>query len=461
MGLDMIEGHRRGKRFIEWNRQVCEKEALVNIRIYHAWILTMREGEEKPISGEIWVEDGILTCVGQVSSGKKMPKWDRQIDAKYNLVMPGFKNAHTHSAMTFLRSYADDLPLDQWLKNQVFPMEAKLTQEDAYHLCKLAIMEYLSSGITANFDMYFYPDDCLQASVDCGFRTVRCGEINGTEQVLEEKLQYLEDTYSKWNKKSPLISAQLGFHAEYTTCQVIMEGVSKLSRKYHAPVYMHNSETEKEVKECWKRHGMSPTQLMETMGMFEYGGGGFHCVWLDEKDREIFRKRNLYVIACPGSNMKLASGIAPLSEYGDMGIPMALGTDGPASNNCLDMFREMFLATGLQKIRTRDAAAMDANKIIQMATVGGAKAMGLTQSDCLAKGKWADLIMVDLFTPNMQPRNHIVKNIVYSGSKSNIRMTMVAGKILYENGEYFIGEDPTTVYENANKIIQRMKGAVS
>ncbi len=428
----------------------------MNIRIYHAVILTMKEGE--PLTyGELWIQDGILTCVGKVPEERSAPVWDRQIDAGHNLVMPGFKNAHTHSAMTFLRSYADDLPLQEWLTNQVFPMEAKLTHEDVYHLTKLAIMEYVSSGMTANFDMYFFPDDCLQASVDCGFRTVRCGEINGTEEEADEKLQYLEDTYSRWNRTNALVSARLGFHAEYTTCRRIMEGVAELARKYHAPVYMHNSETKSEVDACRNRYGMTPTQVMDEIGMFEYGGGGFHCVWLDEKDKEIFQRKQLSVITCPASNMKLASGIAPLTDYEALGISMAIGTDGPASNNCLDMFREMFLATGLQKLRTKDASALDAERVLRMATAGGAKARGLTQCDCLAEGKWADLILIDLSMPNMQPMNHVIKNIVYSGSKANIKMTMVAGKILYEDGEYFIGEEPAHIYEKANAIIRRMQ----
>ena len=428
----------------------------MNIRIYNAEILTMQDAV-KPVWGELWIQNGILTLVGDVPADRESPYWDRQIDARGNLVIPGFKNAHTHSPMTFLRSYADDLPLQEWLTKLVFPMEAKLTEEDAYHLSKLAIMEYVSSGMTANFDMYFYPDACLQASVDCGFRTVHCGEINGDERDAENKLAYLEETYAKWNRRHALVSARLGFHAEYTTCRSIMEGVAELSRKYHSPVYMHNSETRQEVEGCLKRYGVTPTRLMDDMGMFSHGGGGFHCVWLNREDQEIFRKRQLSVITCPGSNVKLASGIAPLTDYLEAGINVAIGTDGPASNNCLDMFREMFLATGLQKIRTGDAAALDAIQVLRMATVGGAAAMGLTQSDCLAEGKWADLAIIDLSMPNMQPQNHLVKNLVYSGSKINVKMTMVAGRILYENGEYFIGQEPEKIFEKANGVIRRMR----
>ncbi len=367
--------------------------------------------------------------------------------------MPGFKNAHTHSAMTFLRSYADDLPLFEWLHDKVFPKEAQLTENDIYWLSKLAIMEYLTSGITANFDMYFHPKEIARASIDCGFRTVLVSTLNNFYSSLEE----MEEEYQMFHHKHPLISYCLGFHAEYTTSKQLLEGIAKLSKKYQAPVYMHNSETRREVDECIKRYGKTPTSLFNSLGLFEYGGGGYHCIYMNEEDLSIYREKNLTVVTNPGSNIKLASGIAPIQKMLDMGIRVAIGTDGPASNNCLDMFKEMSLVTGLAKLQTSDASSVSAEEVIKMATCNGAIAMGLKDCDCLQVGKLADLIMIDLHQPNMQPLNNIVKNIVYSGSKINIKMTMVDGKILYENGEFFIQEDPEIIYQKANDIIQRMK----
>ena len=407
------------------------------------------------IEGELWVEDNRISYLGSRPDFEyiKEKNWDREIDVDKNLLMPGFKNAHTHSAMTFLRSYADDMPLDQWLNLQVFPMEAKLTAEDMYHLSKLAIMEYLTSGITANFDMYLDPVSVAKASVDCGFRTVLTGAVNNFSQSLEE----LEIWYQELNQYHPLIHFILGAHAEYTSSRELLEGVSHLAHKYKAPVYLHNSETENEVKQCIARYGKTPTVFLDELGIYDYGGGGYHCVYMSEEDLEIFREKNLYVVTNPGSNAKLASGIAPVSRIMELGIPVAIGTDGPASNNCLDMFREMFLTTGLAKLREKDAAALDAREVMKMATVNGALAMGLTECDCLAEGKLADLIILDLHQPNMQPINNIVKNIVYSGSKQNVILTMVDGKILYEKGQFYIGTDPEEVYDKANKIIGRMK----
>ena len=427
----------------------------MKIRIYNAKILTMAEGEGI-IEGEIQIEGNRVAYVGTSGSfdAEALQKeWDREIDAKGNLVMPGFKNAHTHSGMTFLRSYADDLPLNEWLNEQVFPMEAKLTEEDIYHLSKLAIMEYLTSGITANFDMYLTPDAIAEASKDCGFRTVIAGAMNDFTQSPGQ----LANWYEKYNHDHELISFCLGFHAEYTTSEKLLKEVALLAHNYHAPVYTHNSETVREVEECRVRTGMTPTGYLESLGMFEYGGGGYHGVYLTEEDMDIFKKHDLSVVTNPASNMKLASGIAPIARLMERGINLAIGTDGPASNNCLDMFREMFLVTGLAKYRDMDAASTDAIEVLKMATVNGAKAMGLTDSDVLAPGKYADLIMIDMHQPNMQPINNIAKNIVYSGSKQNVKMTMIDGKILYEDGKFFIGEDPEKLYAKANEIADRLR----
>lgn len=324
---------------------------------------------------------------------------------------------------------------------------------DIRHLCKLGIMEYLTSGITANFDMYLNPMEIAEASAECGFRTVQTSGLND----FTRSLSLLEEDYRKVNEMSELTTFLLGFHGEYTTSRELMEGVAKLAEKLKSPVWLHNSETEKEVVECRGRYGMTPTQITEALGVYAYGGGGYHCIFFEEKDFEIFRNRGLTAVTNPSSNLKLASGTAPTARFLKEGISMAIGTDGPASNNALDMFREMFLVTGLAKVRERDAAAVPAEEVLYMATAGGARAMELSNCDSLEEGKLADLILIDLNQPNMQPENDFVKNIVYSGSKSNVALTMVNGRILYEKGEFFIGIDPKEVYAKANEIIGRMK----
>ncbi len=422
----------------------------MNTRFYNVKILT-KGPEFEILEGEVWVEGNRIICVGKPKEEKV--KFDCEIDGKGNLLMPGFKNAHTHSAMTFLRSYADDLPLLDWLNKQVFPMEAKLTPDDIYDLSKLAILEYLTSGITSNFDMYLTPDTIAQASVDMGFRTVMVGGVNNFSQSVQE----LEKWYEHYNHFHELIRFELGLHAEYTASEQLMKELAQLAETYHAPVYTHMSETEEETKGCMERHGKTPTAYLDSLGMFNYGGGGYHCVWVNEEDLKIFRERGMSVVTNPGSNTKLASGIAPIRQMMEMGINIGIGTDGPASNNCLDMFREMFLTTGLAKLREKDASCVDANQVLFMATTGSAKAMRLFDCDTIAEGKLADLILIDLHQPNMQPINNLTKNLVYSGSKQNVALTMVNGKILYQNGEFSVGEDPEKIYEKANQIAERCK----
>lgn len=423
------------------------------IRFYNGKVITMNNGIE-PEDIEVWTDGAKIAFVGKPDEKKlNETEFEREYDLNGNLLMPSFKNAHTHSAMTFLRSYADDMPLQDWLFKQIFPMEAKLNGEYVYWLTKLAILEYLSTGCTAAFDMYFELDDYVKACTESGFRSVLCGAVSGDKSNAER----LESNYLKFTGKDPLISYMLGFHAEYTCDFELLKAVGELAQKYKAPVATHNSETAKEVRECVEKYGKTPTVLFNELGIYNYGGAGFHCVHMSDEDLAIFKEKGVYAVHCPGSNVKLASGIAPIVKMQDMGINIGLGTDGPASNNCLDMFREMFLMTGLQKIAQNDAAACPADKVLYAATAGSAKAMGLSDCDIIAEGKQADLTVIDLNRPNMQPLNNIGKNIVYSGSKENVKLTMCAGKILYENGGFAIGEKPEIIYVKANKIINTLK----
>ena len=429
----------------------------MNLRFYNARILTMEEEKGKDCDlreiffGEVHVKDSKISYVGKETNTAL--KFDREIDCKGNLLMPGFKNAHTHSGMTAMRSYADGLPLKEWLETKIFPMEANMSGDDVKLLSKPAIMEYLTSGITAAMDMYLTPYTIADAFTECGMRIVQVSGINKFGPSIEE----FEDRFLKINGKNPLSTQLMGFHAEYTCDKELLTKLSDLAHKYKQPMYTHNSETKVEFDECVGRYGVSPTVFLDSLGLFDFGGGGYHCVYLTDEDIEIFKKHDMSVISNPGSNTKLASGIAPIQKFIDSGLNVALGTDGPSSNNCLDMFREMFLVTGLAKLRENNASAVDALTVLKMATKNGAKAMLLDDCDVLAKGKQADMIMIDLCKPNMQPLNDIARNIVFSGSKQNVKMTMVAGKILYEDGKYNIGIDEETVYKEANDIITRLK----
>lgn len=412
----------------------------------NARILTMKTMDI--FHGELAVEDNVIIFVGE-KYNRKTP--DKVIDCEGNLLMPGFKDAHAHTAMIFARSAADDLPLLDWLNTTIFPMEAKFQDDDIYHLTKVGILEYLTSGITAAFDMYFHVPEIVRASEEMGFRSI----ILATSD--KEPISLLRERYLTINKKDALCSYVLGIHAEYTTAEQRIKDVVALSHELKAPLYLHACETKNEVETCVERHGLTPIKYLDSLGFFDYGGGAFHCNFFNDEEIEIFKARKCNVVTCPCSNLKLASGIAPLVKYQKAEVPISIGTDGAASNNALDMFREMYLVSTLQKVTTRDPSVMDAKDVLKMATVNGAHALYLNNSDVLDVGKYADIIMIDLKNPAMQPINNIAKNIVYSGSKDCVKMTMINGKILYFDHKFYLDEDIESIYKKAQEVTNRLK----
>ena len=411
----------------------------------NARILSFKNDEI--IEGDIAVTDNKISFIGDHYEGQTP---DRVIDCEKNLLMPGFKDAHAHTAMVFARSAADDLPLHDWLYETIFPMEAKFQSNDIYHLTKLGILEYLTSGITAAFDMYFNPPEIIRASEEMGFRTV----ILATSD--SEPISLLRERYLELNKEGSLISYQLGIHAEYTTKPERIKAVADLAKELNAPTFTHVGETESEVQGCVDRYGKTPLSYLVSQGFFANGGGAFHCNYFTDEEIELCKKLGIYVVTNPGSNVKLASGIAPLVKYQNAGVKLAIGTDGAASNNSLDMFKEMYLASVLQKVSRKDAAAMDGFDVLKMATVGSAHAMGLKDCDVLDVGKYADIIMIDLQNPAMQPIHNIAKNIVYAGSKDIVKMTMINGKVLYFDHKFYVDEPISSIYENAQRITDRL-----
>ena len=412
----------------------------------NARILTMKSSDI--IFGELAVKNNKIIYIGPRFDGE-VP--DRIIDCEQNLLMPGFKNAHAHTAMVFARSCSDDLSLYDWLYTTIFPMEERFEDGDIYHLTKLGILEYLTSGITAAFDMYFHVPEIVKASEELGFRSVILATSN------DEPISLIRERYETINKPDALCSYKLGIHAEYTTSEERIKEIVGLAHELKAAIYLHIGETEAEVAGCVERHGKTPVKYLDSLGFFDYGGGGFHCNYFTDEEVEIFKKHNCYIVTCPCSNLKLASGIAPLYKYQQAGLTIAIGTDGAGSNNSLDMFKEMYLASALQKVTNKDASCMDGFEVLKMATVNGAHALGLNDSDVLDVGKNADIIMIDLKNPAMQPINNIAKNIVYSGSKDCVKMTMINGKVLYYNHEFFVDQDVNEIIEKANEITKRLK----
>ena len=421
------------------------------LRFYNGKIIRFYP-EIRITDDEVWVDGNKISYVGPK---KEKPEcgFEREINLGGDVLMPGFKNCHTHTAMVFLRSLADDMPLDKWLYESILPREAKLTDEALYDLTKLGILEYLAGGTTTTFDMYMKNDSYALANSECGFRTVICASLNN----YDSDIYNIEREFIKFNNyNSDLISYKLGIHAEYTTSMERMEYAVSLSKKYKSPMFTHLCETKNEVAGCIERYGMTPPLLLDSIGFFDYGGGGIHCVHMSDDDISLFKEKHLYAVTNPASNLKLASGIAPIEKLRTSGIELAIGTDGAASNNSLDMFREMYLAACLQKVRESDAGAMPAEEVLKMACCNGAHLLGIDADD-IAEGKLADLIVLSLNAPHMRPINNIIANIVYSGKSTDVRLTMINGKILYENGNFYVGTDIDEIYRKAQSFADTVK----
>lgn len=420
------------------------------IRFYDGKVLYFTRSGPVVADDEVHVDGERIVYAGprKASEGSC---FDREIDLNGDLLMPGFKNAHTHSPMNFLRSLADDRPLDLWLRESCWPNEAKLDDEAVYNITRLSILEYLSSGTTAVFDMYNHSEAFSRACADSGFRAVICSAMNDFDRDPAD----IERDYLKLNGfGAGLVSYRLGIHAEYTTGLERLKYMVSLAEKYREPCWTHLCETKGEVEGCLSRYGMTPPQFLDSLGFFRFGGGGYHCVWMSDGDIDLFAKKNLHAVTCPSSNLKLSSGIAPVAAMLRAGISVAIGTDSAASNNALDMFREMYLVSTLQKYLENDPTACPAADVLKMACVSGARCMGLDDCDGIAAGKKADLAVMDLHRPNMRPLNNLPVNLVYAGSKENVRLTMVNGRVLYEDGRFFIGEEAESIYEKAEKFMR-------
>ena len=406
----------------------------------NARILTMVD--DKVIEGELLVIDTRIAYIGKDAS--EYAPFDKVVDCQGNLLMPGLKNAHTHSAMIFLRNRFHDVSLQDWLFKCVFPREAKLIPSDIYYLDKACFLEYFANGTTACFDHYFFPPEGAKAAEEMGMRVRLLSEIKTVEELV--------NLYHLYNdKKEAFARYAIGVHAEYTSDEEKLNKTKEVINRLKCPFFTHISETKKEVEECIGRHNMPPLKYLFTKGLYEYGGGGYHCIHFTDEEVEICKKNNLFIVSCPGSNQYLSSGIAPLSNYLKEGIIIALGTDGPASNESLDMFREMRLAATLEN---KDISPFE---VLKMATVNGALAMELYDSDVLAKGKYADIIMIDLSKPNMKETDNLLYNLVHKCNENNVTMTMINGKIVYQNGEYFINESVEEIKRQAEEACQRIE----
>ena len=406
----------------------------------NARILTMKD--DKIFQGNIVVQNNRIAYIG--NDYQAYAPFEREVDCHNNLLMPGFKNPHAHSGMVFVRDLVRNVSLQEWLFKYIFPREDHLIPEDIYHLNKVAYLEYVSGGITAVFEHYFFPDSSAKAAEEFGMRTLLLGTYDvkktGVEKLVE-RVHYYND------RKDPLVRFVIGFHAEYTSDEELVAKTKEAIDIAKTPFFTHISETQKEVDECVQRHGLTPAELFYKRGLFAYGGGGYHCSHFTDEEVKIFKENNLTIISCPGSNKQLASGDAPLNKYFKEGVRIALGTDGPASNDRLDMFYEMQLA-----VSNNGFDVISPFEYLKMITVNGAIAMDI-DAEYLEVGKLADIIMLDM--SNLE--GDIISNIVNKGSVNDVKLTMINGKVLYENGKYFFKESVEEINKKAQDVKNRIE----
>ncbi len=406
----------------------------MKIKIENVTVITNNESKDVLYRAVIHVDGGKIAYVGAASNAPAIDA-DRVIDAKENLVMPGFFNTHTHVPMNMFRSYADDLDLMTWLNTRIFPAEDRLNDEIAYWASMAAMCEMAAAGIVGFNEMYFFMDAVAKAAQESGLRAVLSrAVVTPVPDVAQRTFNEGVELVEKYNNTGRL-KVFLSPHAQYTVNNEMLEKIAGEAARLKTGIHMHISETKGEHENCIKEHSMTPIELCEKLGLLDVPFLAAHCVWISEHDMELMAQHDSCVLSCPRSNLKLASGIAPLSRMLDKGVRVSLGTDGVASNNKLSMMEEMTYAALLQKGTTYDPKAIPAAQAIDLATRQGAIAMGFS-SGVIEEGKNADIIMIDTSGIRYAPDYDILSNVVYSADDTDVCMTMVGGDIVYENGRF-------------------------
>ncbi len=373
---------------------------------------------------------------------------DQIIDGEGMLALPGLVNTHTHVAMTLFRSYADDLALMDWLQNMIWPAEAHLDDDIVYWGSMLAFAEMIRGGTTAFCDMYMFMDSCAQAAEAAGIRGNIARGLAGVTPNGQKSLEENVELYRKWNGAcGGRIRVMLGPHAPYTCPPDYLKKVRDTAEKYGIPIHIHLSETKGEVETCREKFGVTPIALMDQIGLFDCPTLAAHCVHVTDEDIEIMARKHVRVAHNPGSNLKLASGIAPVPKMRQAGITVGLGTDGASSNNKLDMFAEMRLAALIHKAATLDPFAVKAEEALQMATRDGATCLGYDDLGELKEGYLADLILVDRSGWHWKPRFNSISLAVYAGNSMDVDTVMVNGQLLMRHKELLTIDTEKLDYE--------------
>lgn len=375
------------------------------------------------------------------------------IDATGFIVMPGLINTHTHIAMTLLRGISDDVPLMEWLNEHIWPVEAHMGYNEILIGAKLGALEMLKGGTTTFVDMYPYEEAVAEASEEAGIRAIV------SPCAMDFRMPHFEEDWRAVQKRfsnSKLVSMMVGVHAIYTCSPDNMKHAMELSEQFSTGIHIHHSETQDEEKTVRERYNANPTEHLVNVGLIKRPTLAAHCVYMSDEDITTFAENHVSVAYNPQSNMKLASGIAPIAKMLDAGVNVSIGTDGASSNNDLDMWDEMRTASLLQKVNTMNPCVLTAYQVLQMATVNGAKAIGKEgELGILQEGALADIILVDFEKPHLYPHTNLISELVYSCHASDVDTVIVNGEIVVENRKCTT-MDETKVCTDAQNTIEKL-----
>ncbi len=428
-----------------------------DILIKNATILPMDDAMSTLYGSCIAIKDRKIIDVGKCEGTEAA----KVIDCTGKVCVPGLVNSHTHAAMSLLRGVADDLPLDVWLTKNIFPLEAKYVDREFVRLgVELAAAEMIRSGTTMFLDMYYYAEEAAQVVEKAGIKGVFAEALvdfpTPNEKSVSGCLSYNERFIGKWNGSLNIYPCMVP-HTIYTCSPDLLKEVKKISGKYDLPLHIHLSETKKEVEDCLSKTGMTPVNYLKSLGFLGPKTSFAHYVHPRKGEYEVLREFGISVVHCPESNMKLASGIAPVSEMIKEGINVCIGTDGPASNNNLDILEEISTCAKMQKVLTGDPTAVDARTALRMATINGAKAFGLDAiTGSIEKDKLADICIIDLNKPHLTPVYDHFSHLVYCAGGSDVDTVISNGIVIMENGK-LLTIDEEEIMDKARYFSERIK----
>lgn len=423
---------------------------MAGILIKNALLVPVDDQKPDFFYGDILIVNDCIEAIAVRPQKLDDSKVDQVINGENLIVMPGLVNTHGHAAMTLFRSYADDMPLKDWLEQKIWPIEEYLTADDVYWGTMLALAEMIKGGTTTFTDMYFFMDRVAEAAAESGIRAVLSRGLIGFGPTSESGLKETETFFEDWHDaENERIKIMLGPHAPYTCPPAFLRKVMDLAVKTGRPIQIHLSETRQEVEDSLKDHGFRPPKLLYDLGLFDFPVIAAHCVHLNEDDIEILAEKNVGVAHNPGSNLKLGSGIAPAARMLQSGITVGIGTDGASSNNNLDMIEEMRLAALLEKVISPDPIMIDALTALQMATAKGAEILFLKNTGRLREGWKADLIGLRCDRPHLTPMHNPLAHLVYASAAADVDLVMVDGRLLLERGELKTLDEEKIRYESA------------